>query len=200
MPYFIESNKTDQAVVGKVTNFERGDMDAYIRPICRGEPLTREILAAIPDPLDLKGPGQKKPPDYFDPSPPIFSDKLRGIIEEFEPGLHTFIPVRLRADLGHGKKTIFENYSFLHQTQKIDCVLIDDDMRFGGGYGKAGFEKNGVISSFEPHPKINESAIQGRHFWRWSRVRIGFFCSDALHDRLIAEGVTGFKYRSCRVQ
>lgn len=199
MPYFIESNKTDQTVVGVVTDFERGDMDGYVRPICRGEPLTPEILAAIPDPLDLKGPGQKNPPDYFSPGPPIFSDKLRAIIEEFEPGLHTFIPVRLRADLGHGKKTIFETYSFLHQTQKIDCVIVDDDTRFIGGIGVEGFRKSRGFA-VGAKPKLDSQVIAGHHFWTWSVFGVGFYCSDELHDRFVAEGVTGMKYTPCRVQ
>ena len=199
MPYRLIVAATDSTAVGIQRDFDRGDMDAYVRPLCRGEPLTPQILAAIPDPIDLSGPGRDHPQDVFDPSPLVLRSHARQIIETLEPGRHTFIPVRFRSVSNRGREIFFDDYSFLHLTQEIDCVIIDDDTRFMGGIGRAGYEKAPAFAVGES-PKLDGRVIAGHHFWRGGgTLSFVWFCSDELHARFEAAGITGVEYIQCRV-
>ncbi len=64
---------------------------SFLAPFARGEPLTPELLAHKPDPYYIDPPERGGLPDMFDAKHVwTVSEKVKAIIEDLEPGIHTF--------------------------------------------------------------------------------------------------------------
>jgi hypothetical protein len=112
---------------------------ALYRPILFGQPLTPEILSLVPDPYRIEGPPDKPVPDIFGDSlgPWHVSERVKDIIEDLEPGLHTLIPLNAVKEDVRGKKHPIlpdnQKYFLLHTSRVIDAVVFEEtDFQEGG--------------------------------------------------------------------
>jgi hypothetical protein len=174
----------------------------FLHPIARGEPLTRELLALKPDPYYIELPEKGGLPDMFDGKRVwTVSEKVKKIIEELEPNVHTFIPVEPVSR--HSKRT-FGTYYLLYVGQIIDAVIIEES-EFRDGAGRAGFNEAPVLSS----AVLDGRLIAGKHLWRGGLGKLGGggdpfaryrFCSDELKRRLQDVSAEGWRFEECDVK
>lgn len=175
MPFVIAGNTNDHRIVYAETTLDFARQ--FFHPLARGEPLTPGLLALTPDPYFVKPPDRGGIPEIFESTYGVWTvkDCIKSIIEELEPGVHTFIPVNLRirgSDKSHGQ------YYLLYPGQAIDAVVIDET-DFGEGKGRAGFGKEispGVRSyTLSPFGRtvLDQRLIEGRHLWRGGRGKWG---------------------------
>jgi len=131
-------------------------------------------------------------------------EEVKQIIEELEPGVHTFIPVNLRV---RGKNEDYGQYYLLYVGQASDAVVIEET-KFRDGFGRAGFEMSWVLSAFGDIV-LDDRPIEGRHLWRGGIGKLGgsgdpfwsyLFCSDELKNRIKQAGVEGWRFRQCKLQ
>ncbi len=142
----------------------------------------------------------KPPPDYALGNNEIMlvSGKFRDLVEQFEPGVHQFLPVAMY--FRKNDDAPFETYYWF-----ICCTLIDsldpahttltwdgapydermDGLRRGAWYFEVTTPPQKAVFSLK--------AIGDRHLWRDPyRVRDYVHCSDAFADAMTAAGLTGF--------
>jgi hypothetical protein len=213
MPYVVTAELREDRIVAVEGTLEF--CRAFYFPIGRGEPLTPELLALRPDPLyvRMKGTNRRSLPAIFDGSVSVWivRNDVRQIIENLEPGVHTFVPLNLKV---RGSARDCGQFYLLWIGQAIDAVVIDET-DFRDGRGRVGFE--GRIS-FIPGPAavlspfgdtvLDGSLIEGRHLWRGARGKLGqsvpfsrvYFCSDALATRIEAAKLRGWWFRQCKVR
>lgn len=116
----------------------------------------------------------------------LISERVRDIMEQFEPGVHQFLPVDLyrpKAD------EPFARYYWLIITQRIDSVDAEHTT-----YGRMGIRKDGIWDlNGDPEKNIYHSlsAIGDHHMWIDPYIGGAPKLSDALGDALIEAGVTG---------
>src|SRR5262245_9631525 len=124
-------------------------------------------------------------------------EKIKQIIEDLEPDVHTFIPINLKVQ-GSGKD--WGKYFFLCPGQAIDAVVIDET-DFSEGKGRSGFAKSSTLSAFGD-TVLDGKLIVGKHLWRGARGRLGLstpfafylFCSDELVYRIQDAGIERWRF------
>ncbi len=171
---------------------------AYFAPMARGEPLTPELLAMTPDPYFVKPPRSGGMPEIFGENLGVWTVKknVKNIIEELEPGVHTFIPINLRV---RGTEKDFGQYYLLYVGQVIDAVVIDET-DFRDGHGRAGFEKASILNRLVGDTVLDGELIAGRHLWRGGVGRIFPQKSDPFDKRRLKAGkVEGWRFRACKL-
>ncbi len=201
MPYIIEELMDHKRLAGIDCPLEVSQ--AFLHPIARGEPLTPELLARKPDPYYIEPPKKGDLPDMFDAKRVwTVSPKVKKIIEDLEPGIHTFIPVQpIVRRSGRG----FGTYYLLYVGQVIDAVVIEESTFRGGRRGRAGFEVTPILTS----AVLDGRLIEGKHLWRGGLEKLGGggdpfgsyrFCSDELKRRLEEAKAEGWLYQPCEVR
>ncbi|MDH4980805.1 DUF1629 domain-containing protein [Hyphomicrobium sp. D-2] len=122
--------------------------------------------------------------------PWIVSTRVKEIIDELEPGVHTSIPLTLTAE-----KTgePFDTYHLLLATPIVDA-LDADHTDWHRGEPAQGLSSFGRIA-------LKGEAIAGRHLWKLPSPHIQkYFCSDELRTRLVSEKLDGWRMaRKCLV-
>ena len=178
-----------------------------IESIVGGRPVNTEFF-----PTKVRwGGGKRKIPDFTYSYYIAVSERAKAIIEEFEPGIHQFIPV----DYVNGKGEFIEKRYFLQVCNRIDSV--DDehttyvkDVRInqlGNQYttwlsadSLIRWGRSDVIPSHitpeTPLKYVFNSAKIGKcHLWR-DKYILGCampWMSDALGEAMIAAKLTGVK-------
>jgi hypothetical protein len=202
VPYVISGSVNSNRIVNieRTLDFSK----TFYQPIARGEELTPGLLALKPDPYFVKGPAAGGMPEIFGEGLVwTIKEDVKRIIEELEPDVHTFIPVRLRvreSDKDWGQ------YFLLYPGQAIDAVVIDET-DFAEGKGREGFAKSSTLSSFG-NTVLDSELIAGRHLWRGARGQLGrsvpfsnyLFCSDELAKRIKGAGIEGWRMRRCKLK
>jgi hypothetical protein len=144
----------------------------------------------------------KLPPDYAfgNNSIMLVSVKFRDLVEQFEPGVHQFLPVSM-----YFKQTDIESFDTFYWF--ICCQLIDSldpqhttipwrgkgyDVRREDGRRWGSWH---IDAEAEPpqKPVFSLAAIGEHHLRRdpyWSRGMV--YCSDAFGEALNAQGLSGF--------
>jgi hypothetical protein len=113
----------------------------------------------------------------------LVSEKLKGIVETFEPGVHQFFPIELvfKKDGDHAA-----NMYFLNICNRLDSV--DRNLTTWP------FVKN----SFEPADGkelvFDLEKVSNNHLWHDKHIYFGWMTTDALHDAMIAAGITGLVF------
>ncbi len=130
----------------------------------------------------------------------LVSQKVRDIIEQFEPGVHQLLPVavyRPKAIKENGEP--FARYYWLVITQRIDSVdpvhttyersggIRSDGSTWVGGWQLADGGGRKVVFS--------KAAIQERHMWIDFYAGLARLLSNALGDALLATDVSGVSLR-----
>jgi hypothetical protein len=206
MPHVVSGTIAHTRMAG--ADYTKDEAIAYFWPLSRNGPLTPELLALTPNPYFVHPPKVGEMPDIFGEQVGVWTVKesVKKIIEDLEPGVHTFIPVNLRV---RSKTKDFGQYFLLYVGQAIDAVVIDET-DFRDGHGREGFEKASILNSLVGDTVLDASKIAGRHLWRGGIGRIGlgnsdpfysyYFCSDELKKRIKAADIEGWRFRACKVR
>lgn len=115
------------------------------------------------------------------------SDRFRALIEEIEPGVHQFEPIRFVAKDG----ALLEERWFWQICNRIDGMHADlTNMVFNGVSWRPPKKPE------RAHPVYDLSKIGGAQFWH-DKHTDGTFVSDAAKELIEAAGITGghFNYR-----
>lgn len=173
-------------------------------PLARGEDLMPELLSKIPNPFYVIPPRKGEMLEIFGRNPGVWTIKenIKAIIEELEPGVHSFIPVNLKV---RGSEEDFGKYYLLYFGQAINAVVVDAT-DFAEGRGRTGFEKSSTISAFGDCI-LDAEKVRGKHLWRGARGILGssspfaftVFCSDELAKRIKAIGAQGWRFQHCKL-
>jgi hypothetical protein len=205
LPHVISGNIASTRIVG--VEFTNDFYFSYYAPLARGTPLTPELLAKTPDPYFVIPPSRGKIPEIFGENLGAWTvkDSVKKIIEDLEPGVHTFIPVNLRV---RGKDKDFGQYFLLFVGQAIDAVVIDET-DFRDGHGREGLARASILNSLVGDTVLDASKIAGRYLWRGGIAKLGgggdpfaryYFCSDELKKRIKAADIEGWRFRACKVR
>ena len=114
------------------------------------------------------------------------SDRLRALIEEMEPGAHQFERVEALAKNGSPLETRW----FWQICNRLDSVHSEETLWDFDGHSwriPPRWDK-------KSHLIFDLSKIGKTKFWHDKHVVSASFCSNEAHDRLVAEGMTGFRY------
>jgi hypothetical protein len=204
VPYLILGNIASTRIV--VTESTEDFFFQYYAKLGLGLPLTPELLALTPDPYLVKPPRKGGMPAIFGENLGVWTvnDDVKQIIEELEPGVHTFIPVNLRV---RGKDTDYGGYYLLYLGQAIDAIVIDET-NFRDGFGREGFQKSWVLNTLVGPTVLDPNPIEGRHLWRggWGKIGGGgdpfaryVFCSDELKTRIRKTKLDGWRFWKCKL-
>lgn len=146
----------------------------------------------------------KRPPAYAfgNNSVMLVSSRFRDLVDQFEPGVHQFLPVNV-----YSSKTATEPFDQYYWF--VVCNLIDSinperttltwrgeyDERIEGGL-RRGFWKYDHDMSPPPRAVFDLKRIGNRQLWRdpyYTRDYVN--CSDTFGDAMIASGLSGFALR-----
>jgi hypothetical protein len=198
--------------------FDYGNADLQVefyRPIMFGQPLTDRILSLVPNPYRIGGRAGKEVPDIFGDSlgPWHVSERVKDIIEELEPGLHTFISLNvIKVDKDGKQEPILpdnQKYFLLHTTRVVKAVVFEET-EFEGSYPLE-ITKNNQSASIALPGKctLSSAALRDCHFWRGGEGQYGgggqplwhhYFASDQLVARLKTIGAKGWRFQECTVK
>lgn len=200
VPYIIREPFDHKRLAGPDCSLDQ--FFAFLAPFARGEPLTPELLAHKPDPYYIDPPDKGGLPDMFDAKQVwTVSEKVKNIIEELEPDIHTFIPVE---PIVRRSGRTFGTYYLLYVSQVIDAVIIEESV-FRDGEGSAGFNVAPILT----RTVLDGRLIEGKHLWRGGLEKLGGggdpfgsyrFCSDELKRRLEEAKAEGWLFEACEVR
>ena len=154
---------------------------AGIRTATRVDPEPHDLTAD----LYQDAPATELPDFIMISSQYVASDRFRQIVEEFEPGLHQFIPIMLRdAEF----RPIESPYWFLNVLTVRDAVLRNAAL--------TELKKSGTIPDREEilakygstHEFIDSSMTVGKQLWRNSAFTWDLFLSDELYRQICSAG------------
>jgi hypothetical protein len=177
----------------------------FFQPIKWGLRVTPELVAKMPEKLYVVPPEEGALPDIFGRHIGFWtvSDRVKALIEELEPNVHMFLPVRL-----HVRKTatVYSNYFIFSCGNVIDAIVIDES-DFVTGHGRRAFEESPVLSP-SGTTTLDARKIEGRHIWRAAIDNgpptppfvFNWFCSDTLADRLQEAGYEYWGFAPCVVR
>lgn len=117
----------------------------------------------------------------------IVTDKVRQIIERFEPGIHQFFPITVTQSK---KDHEYGDYFILHVCQRFDGL---DPVR-----AQPRNHRGCLVEGADGTRKLilSRDRIKGYHLWHEKNVALGIsgaFMSDELFDALCQAGVTGLR-------
>lgn len=141
----------------------------------------------LPTRLQPNGRRRALPDMVEDGKTSLCSQKVRDIVESFEPGLHAFYPVAFEWKTGAPDATHF--IWIVQQTVKaLHPELIDPPYpgpdKFWEGHAGFKFPDRKIVFS--------KDAIGSAHIWADPQLRYTRFISDELSDALIAAEVSGY--------
>jgi len=129
------------------------------------------------------------------------SAEFRAAVEELEPGLHQFFPIRIRRPKGgpilrlDGREAGPDDFFLINCLSVVDCVIPELCSRLVA----AKRQPNGSVyfSARESNVVISREAVAGRHLWhsKTDGVSGHFFISDDLRRCFVERGLKGFVVR-----
>lgn len=119
------------------------------------------------------------------PGFPLFSGKLKGVIDEFGINSIQYFPVLIKDKKG---KVLRDDYVIANVIEMVKC--------FNYGHSvcdEEDYRDLGIASRIEKL-SIDISAIKGEHLFRMDEAPRLLFASDALRLKLEDSGITGIQY------
>jgi hypothetical protein len=154
--------------------FELGDLNL-------GRPIKPDN---VPTKFIWGGPKNRKLPDaLWGRGILLVSDRLKSLVERFEPSTHQFFPVDV---VFKSDKQLAAKMHFLNVCARLDSV----DRRLTTSefdYNMWRPDKGGVLV-------FNLGQIGNHHLWHDKHIFKGWMISDALHDAMVKEGITGLVF------
>lgn len=129
----------------------------------------------------------------------VVSERFRTLIEEFEPGVHLFSPMRL---LRHNGEPVDGAWFFFNTQADVDCVITNNDpdwFRYSPGVRRWTCLAS-IAHATTREVVLSAPAIRGRHIWTGSLLGLNAtYCSDALAAALRKGRFRHVQFnRSCR--
>lgn len=119
-----------------------------------------------------------------------FSERLKNIIEEFEPGMHQFSdPVDVRYKDGRASEMV---YSAFNPLIRIENTLVIEQCTAHKYYDQEKKRTELEMDNRDSVLVVDEALISGRHFWVAPDYYYAWFISDALKKRLDKEKIKKF--------
>jgi hypothetical protein len=140
----------------------------------------------------------KRVPDVFPmPGCNAVNQRFKDLVEEFEPGVHQFIPIALRNKAG---EPLADNYYVFNCMVSVDTVLVKEsgvqweiDEPSGQPFTK--------IKSFKHDMVLSRPEIGDRHLWQGLYLQPigsgGVFCSDAFQKELMKRKIRFLDQKHC---
>lgn len=119
--------------------------------------------------------------------------RFKDLVEEFEPGVHQFLPIALRDKKGN---PIEDNFYIFNCMVAMDTVLLDQS---GLEVEYVNSHRNPLVSFSTVHiPKLvlSKPAIAGHHIWTGHYITppgSGVFVSEAFHKELKSRKIRHFR-------
>ena len=138
---------------------------------------------------------KKKYPDVFSmPGLNAVSARFRDLVEEFEPDVHQFFPLKLYRKNGN---LVEEEYFIFNCAVSFDCVFTaKTDVQW-----QKLDSPNDYPSLFIKNSRdqvLSRQEIAGRHLWCGLRQKcVGVYVSDAFFTRLKKEKFSFFRSKEC---
>ncbi len=117
----------------------------------------------------------------------FISDRLRSIIEDFEPGRHQIIPINLKDYPDRKDYPVPYFLLVIHQT--ADCV-IPSQTSIIKGFGV-------IDSGRKSRQGLDIDAITGLHLWRDPLYPLYPFTSDELREAMLENRLVGMQFLPC---
>jgi hypothetical protein len=139
----------------------------------------------VPIKFEWGGPKNRKLPDALYGSGVVFaSDRLKELIERFEPGVHQFFPIDI---IYKSNKELAAKMFFLNICARLDSVdrelttcPFPDEIMWRP-------DKGGTLV-------FNMDQIGNHHLWHDKHIMHGWMISDQLHDAFVAQKITGLVF------
>jgi len=172
MPYLLRQDPTKRICNSPRDLFDTAKAKPFFFPVKFGQPLTPSVLASVPDPYEIVGLKGADLPDIFgaDTGPWHVSERVKALIEELEPGQHTFIPINALKD--GSKKHVLQQYYVLHTTRVVDAVVYEET-DFDRGRGAVLPTHNSGSIARRGQCVLYADKIKGCHLWRGGTTGAG---------------------------
>jgi hypothetical protein len=120
-------------------------------------------------------------------------EKLKALIEELEPGVHDFRPIRITMPRGKDYPVPY-HVILIRQFRDSFRPDLSEEGVWSGGVRAGRFDVNGNKKSFAGAAMSSE-AIGGAHIWRERSLERPIIClSDRLHDEIVKAGLRMMKH------
>lgn len=142
----------------------------------------------------------QKPPSpdiFFVDSATACTARFKALVEEFEPGLHLFVPIELQY---HDGRTMEGEFFFFNCNVDIDCVLTDNKPEWFRWSRDRYTPQLALIEKLTPlEISLSKPQIEGRHLWTggplgWNQLFVSAEFCAALRKGRFREFEIG---RSC---
>jgi len=100
---------------------------------------------------------------------------LKTFIEEWEPGIHEFYPIKLIAH-STGEETPV-TYYILNICHRLQSVVLDENALRINVHGDGQYFWH-FRGGADPKMKFHRDTIEGKHIWRDEGARVYMFMSD----------------------
>lgn len=145
---------------------------------------TGRLVTAPPVPTAAIQQDRHKLTDVFRlPGASAVSGRFRALIEQFEPGVHQFFPITLKAKSG---EPIDEEYYILNVTQMFDAILFAASDVTWPTKEAGPFEGMPLVGTLSEPFRVSKKEVSGRHLWRNHLItNHGVMVSDDLHAAFV---------------
>jgi hypothetical protein len=137
----------------------------------------------VPTKFEWGGPKNRKLPDaIYGRQMLLVSDRVKAIVEQFEPEVHQFFPIDV---IYKSNNELARKMFFLNICTRLDSV--DHEL------STVTMEYN----TWDPATGVfvfNLDQIGDHHLWRDKHIYYGLMISDALHDAMTQECITGLVF------
>ncbi|WP_109315235.1 imm11 family protein [Pseudovibrio ascidiaceicola] len=201
MPYFVQSSIYDKDSVP--FQFEPDFPIELQRPFSQGANFGEDVLSTFPKTMMVSPRSGPKIPDIigWNNNPLFLSERLKNKIEELEPNIHLFLPIRV---VDRKRKIIHGRYYYLVLREKLDPFDYVKT-NFWHGFGLEAAKSSGWEGNWAP-PRaaplfVHTDKIAGRHLWRGTdeTSKFIYFCSDQLRDFIKSNKIRGWTMYPCQL-
>jgi hypothetical protein len=147
----------------------------------------------VPTKFEWGGPKNRKLPDALHGRSIVFvSDRLKEIIERFEPSVHQFFPIDI---IYKSNKELAAKMFYLNICTSLDSVdhdLSTCELQNGRMWRP---DKGGALV-------FNMDQIGNHHLWHDKHIMHGWYVSEVLKEAIVQAGITGvvFNKRKTNVE
>jgi hypothetical protein len=177
----LDGDKRKIEYVDRTPDYDSVASDFSLGDLSLGRPIKPDY---VPTKFVWGGPKNRKLPDaLWGRGMLLVSDRLKAMIEQFEPGLHQFFPIEV---VFKSDKTSAARMHFLNVCTRLDSV---DRTHTTSPMGHTMWrpDKGGQLV-------FNLKQIGNHHLWHDKHIFKGWMMSDALHDAMVNEGITGLVF------
>ncbi|XYK81537.1 MAG: imm11 family protein [Labrenzia sp.] len=140
----------------------------------------------------------KRVPDVFPmPGCNAVNQRFKDLVEEFEPGVHQFMPIELRNKAG---EPLTDNYYVFNCMVSVDTVLVKESglqWEIDEPSGQSFLD----ILTFKHDMVLSRPAVGDRHLWQGLYLQPissgGVFCSDAFQKELKKRKIRFLDQKHC---